>query len=957
MLKLKSKLARLLIITLVMQFIVPIGYTPFRIALPTYAESSVVDAVYGDETTMNVPPPSGDGHGIGLMGEYFNDESLTDAIVTRIDDQVAFNWNQSTPAAGVDPNHFSVRWTGQIEPIFTETYTIHAEAHGGLRLWVDNQLMFDAWDKHNQIARQGTIDLEGGKRYDIQLEYRESNGTSRVKLLWESASQGKSIIPQSQLYPIGVPSVTTAALSETSVALEWGDVRFSQGYDVEVDGAVVSNGNETSFVHDNLLPGTLHTYRVRALYGIGAGEWSQAVQKWTLPDIPSGLRASATSHSISIEWNEVVGATGYELEVYNTVEDNGAATQYTEAGLNPNTQRTYRVRAKNESGVGGWSPIIAKSTLSGTPGALTAEADDTSINVSWDAMSGAICYELEVDGEVVSDITGTHYLHNGLQPNSTHQYRVRSKNTEGASGWSGIVSAVTLPSIPQHVRTEAAIWQIAVAWDTVAGATGYDIEADGVVLDSGNATTYVHAGLESLSEHTYRVRAKNGSVVGKWSELITRSTLSSVPANLRTETTSREITLTWDVVIGATRYDVEADGVVKNNGLGTTYVHSGLSPYTEHKYRVRAISAGGTGEWSEYVLATTGLDTPEIELTAVSTSEISVSWSAVSGATGYDLMIDGELIDVGTVTSYVHRELSPYSWHAYRVRARSGAHIGSWSETLTQATLLGTPTIVKLDGTSSQITVQWDEVEGATGYEIEADGAIVDVGSSTVYVHRNLIPNTSHTYRVRANNGSAISNWSSWSKTVTKSTPPAAPQNLRAMAGTESMTLMWDASPGSSSYELEIDNRKVGGVVGTSYIHPGLKPNTMHNYRIRATNASGNSPWSDWITAQTIPEMTVNVNQDTIFNFVVVAPKKPGKTERQITVTYNPDELEVLDLSAATPEREQKAGPIIGTNLTVISVADGKIVYSITGSDKTVVNIIQFVSKTNEQSKIAYTFE
>ena len=274
-----------------------------------------------------------------------------------------------------------------------------------------------------------------------------------------------------------------------------------------------------------------------------------------------------------------------------------------------------------------------------------------------------------------------------------------------------------------------------------------------------------------------------------------------------------------------------------------------------------------------------------------------------------------------------------------------------------KSTQLGTPVITRLYATSSEITVEWESVPGATGYEIEADSIIVNVGMATTYIHRNLLPNTVHTYRVRAKSGNDVGDWSDWSKLSTQVTSPVTPTRFRAVANTHHIELQWDASPGSLNYDLEVDGRIITGITGTSYTHRDLVPNTMHVYRVRASNAVGSSPWSNKINPRTIPELTVDVGQDSTFNFVIVVPSIPGLTERTITVTYNPEELEIQDLSVGTPEIELAVGPIRGTNMSVSEVGNGKIVFRISNAKNTTVNIIRFIAKSNEASKITYFVE
>jgi hypothetical protein len=979
------------------------------------------------------------GRGTGLKGTYFDGEDLTTETYSRIDGTVNFDWKNNMPAPGIQDGNYSVRWTGQVEPSFTETYTFYTDAHGGTRLWVNGQLIIDNWQAHNRTVQQGSITLEAGKRYDIKLEYSETNGVGAVQLLWESPSQAKDVIPQNQLYPVGVPANPAADASETSIALRWDAVSFADDYQVERDGAIVADTSDAQYTDVNLAPGTMHTYRIRAKSGIAIGEWSESlsvhtllgiptvtdltatettiavqwqevagaedydievdgtivnndantnymhsdllsgtehgfrvraktaavtgewstlVQKWTLPDIPANIRTGSTSTSVSIDWDSVRGATGYEIFAFNTTVDNGASTHYVDSGLDPNTQYTYKIRAKNSSGNGKWSAIVAKSTLPAVPANLHGTATDVSVAVEWDAVSGAVGYDLEVDGVVQSGLTSPDYDHTGLLPSSNHTYRVRAVGAEGSSEWSEPVVVTTLPGVPGNVKAVATSVTVALSWDEATGATGYEVEADGVPIQVGSSVNYVHSGLTSGTEHSYRVRAVNQQIAGEWSPLLTVTTLPAVPANPKaTVGGSTQITLTWDPVVGATKYEVEADGASLEPGLSTSYVHSGLQPLSNHSYRVRAWNAGGAGEWTAAAEATTSLGQPQNIQTAADMSSIRLTWDQMPGATGYDVLADGVLTDVGTAASFTHSGLAPFSSHLYRVRAKAAEIMGDWSETVIANTALGIPKITEVQPSAYDIQIAWNEVIGATGYELEADGSTIDVGNVTTYTHSNLAPNTQHSYRVRAKNGTAYSDWSTWSSQITLNTTPAIPGNLHGDATPNSVKLQWDSVVGAISYDLEIDGQIVSDISSTDYTHSRLDPNTMHEYRVRANGAGGRSDWSSKLSKITTPEMTVDVGKDTMFNFVTVVPKKAGITERKITVTYNPDELEVLDLSAITPEKELAPGPIAGTNMAVVQFTPGTIVYSVQNTDKTVVNSIRFQAKTSDYSKITYSIE
>lgn len=85
-------------------------------------------------------------------------------------------------------------------------------------------------------------------------------------------------------------------------------------------------------------------------------------------------------------------------------------------------------------------------TAPAVPSGLSAAASNqSSINVSWNASSGATGYDLKVDNNIISNVTSP-YVNSGLTENSTHIYAVRAKNANGTSSWSNSISATTKAS-------------------------------------------------------------------------------------------------------------------------------------------------------------------------------------------------------------------------------------------------------------------------------------------------------------------------------------------------------------------------------------------------------------------------------------------------------------------------------------------------------------------------------
>jgi glucose/arabinose dehydrogenase len=148
------------------------------------------------------------GTGDGLMAAYFNTINFTGTAITRVDPTVDFAWGTGSPAAAIDADTFSVRWTGQVEPQFSGQYTFYTHSDDGVRLWVNGQQIVNNWTDHALTENSGTIALNAGQRYDIRMEFYENGGGAAARLSWSSASTPREVVPRSRLYSQSTPTRT-----------------------------------------------------------------------------------------------------------------------------------------------------------------------------------------------------------------------------------------------------------------------------------------------------------------------------------------------------------------------------------------------------------------------------------------------------------------------------------------------------------------------------------------------------------------------------------------------------------------------------------------------------------------------------------------------------------------------------------------------------------------------------
>ena len=123
----------------------------------------------------------------GLRGVYFDNNRLEGAPrLVRDDARIDFGWTLNSPGRGIPFDWYSVRWTGSITVPASGARRIGVEANDGYRLYLDGKLLIDDWEKRSYGARLANVALEPGSRHAIRLEYFESTGNARVKLVWDA---------------------------------------------------------------------------------------------------------------------------------------------------------------------------------------------------------------------------------------------------------------------------------------------------------------------------------------------------------------------------------------------------------------------------------------------------------------------------------------------------------------------------------------------------------------------------------------------------------------------------------------------------------------------------------------------------------------------------------------------------------------------------------------------------
>jgi beta-glucosidase len=190
------------------------------------------------KTALN---PPGEPTVQGLRGEYFPNPTLTgEPTLTRVDDQVAFDFGVGGPAPGLPVDQFSARWTGTLTAPATGTYVMATNSDDGSRVFIDGTQVVDNWGNHGPRTVTAEVPLTAGP-HDLRVEYYENGGGASVSFGW--------ILPGAKEAALQA-AVDAARASDVAVVMvgdeeaEGSDrpnLALSEGQDQLVDAVVAAN--------------------------------------------------------------------------------------------------------------------------------------------------------------------------------------------------------------------------------------------------------------------------------------------------------------------------------------------------------------------------------------------------------------------------------------------------------------------------------------------------------------------------------------------------------------------------------------------------------------------------------------------------------------------------------------------------------------------------------------------
>jgi fibronectin type 3 domain-containing protein len=626
--------------------------------------------------------------------------------------------------------------------------------------------------------------------------------------------------------------------------------------------------------------------------------------------------ASTSSSSMSVTWTAAPRALGYDVlrststaGPYSLI-GTSTSTNYTDSTAASGATYTYVLTAY---GPDGFSPnsTTSNATQAPAPSNLAATATSASgITLTWTGVSNAASYSVKRGTSAtgtfaaIGSPTSATYNDSGLSAGTTYYYEVTALVGGAASAASNVANATTIAAAPTSPLAKATSSSaITVTWTASTGATGYNVlrgtSNSGPFTAIGSTssgavsmTTYSDAGLSAATAYYYVVQATDSGGTSGNSAVATATTLTAGPTGLTaTAASTSQINLSWTASKGATSYSVlrgsASGGPYSAIGTSSTtsYSNTGLTGATTYYYVVAAVASGGASADSNQASATTMPSPPSgLSAGAVSAGAITLTWTTVSGATGYNVLRGsasaGPFSKIGTATTgtYPDANLAAATAYYYVVQTVASSGTSANSSVATATTLSAPPTNLAATAVSAtQINLTWTAAKGATSYAVLAGsssgGPYTSVGTATTttFSHTGLTGLTTYYYVVEAKtSGGASAN----SNVASATTLPGPPSGLSAKATSAgSIALTWTAVSNSAksktatsiSYNVLRGTSsggpftKIGTAATATYTDTNLTALTTYYYVVELVTQSGTSGNSSPASATTFPAAPTNL--------------------------------------------------------------------------------------------------
>ena len=830
----------------------------------TYAENSIVAGTasngstrYGDYNHVVCDP---DGVTFWVTGEYNAASTWSTRIASFTLDNCSSCGSPASPVtSAITANTATVGWTAISG---ANNYDVDYQLNGA-----------SAWTNAATATTAVSVNLSAltpNSAYNWRVRANCTAGSSAYVQSTFTTSLACS----------AVAGLASSSITSSSASVSWTAVTSALNYDVDyqITGAAtwtnaVTGTTSTTASLSGLSASTGYSWRVRANCTAGAGAYtSAAFSTLSLCGATSGLTSSSiTINSASVSWATVTSALNYDVDYQVT----GAATWANAAtgttslsvslsGLGAGTAYSWRVRANCTAGAGAYS-TASFTTLSpcGTVSGLSGSAiTASSATVSWTALSGANNYDVDYQAtggatwtNAATATTATSVSLSGLTLSTAYTWRVRGNCTSGAGAYAS--ASFTTTGLTYCTSVGGTLDGVTnVTFNTINNSTSGT--AAGYTDYSATQSTNVTIG----NSYTISVKINTGGNYTNYAKAWIDWNRDGV---FSTTTEEYNLGTAVNVTNGATSLSPLTITVPAGAAIGTTRMRVS----TQYNAAPTSCNASFDGEVEDYsivVAAGNPCATPAgLAVSAIANSSATFGWTAVTGATGYNVQyrITGTTVwTAGTASSNSFSATGLAAGSNYEVQVQTVCSITStsaFSASVNFSTTGGCGTAIGLAAsaiTTTSATLGWTAVTGATGYSLQWKLSSASVWTTVSglttnsYALAGLTAASAYQFQVSTVCGTSSSSYSS-------------PLSFSTLSG----TVTYCTSSGTTTYEyikttvLGTINHTVGndgGYGNYSTLSTGLTAGTAYSIKITPGFASGS--YTEYYTVY------IDYNQDGTLN-------------------------------------------------------------------------------------------
>ena len=577
--------------------------------------------------------------------------------------------------------------------------------------------------------------LHEGLEYDASYIYRVRAVRQRQRDMAAYSVYTGSVEARTEVPVLEGASLTVASAAWNQVRLSWQTSDASAGYEIERkadNGAYVKIADiqaGTASYMDTVEPGVFYTYRIRPVKQLGSqmfyGDYSGEQSVQTALNAPAaGGVSTSDMQSLSVFWNAVEGASGYEVyrsassgSGYTLVANlSGGEVQYRDTGLAIENTYYYQVRAyRTAAGKTVYSGYSAEMRgtvkLSEVTGPFVQMTKFTTLQLSWNASGDAKTYEVyystspDSGYKKVKTTKSTTYKFSKAKCGQTYYFKIRTYEKIGKikyySDYCEAVSGYTvLTGTPTVYVSKTKYNSVTIKWSKVPSTKKYEIyystspDGEYTLLKSQGGTSYTHKKLTTGVTYYYKVRATRDYFYGEFSNTTSGRPVLGELKNLKVKTGTNQLKISWKSVSGAEAYvlmrsdSADGDYVEISRAKKTSYTDKGLEAGTAYYYKVYAIAGiyqtntlGPVGEATKPPKQVTQPSKPSVEKNMyygvdVSSYQGRIDWDEVA-----DSGIDFAMIRILTGKRTSNLDKDAYFEYNYQHARAAGIKVGVYRYT------------------------------------------------------------------------------------------------------------------------------------------------------------------------------------------------------------------------------------------------------------------------------------